>query len=337
MTNGRPTMQQVAHLAGVSLKTVSRVVNDEAGVSPEMAERVREAVRALGYRHNLAASNLRRGRSTASIGMLVQDLSNDYCAELLRAVEARARARRVVVISASLDEEPQREQALVEQLVERRIDGLVLMPATQDQSYLQPELEAGLPVVIVDRLPQGVPVDSVTTDNRDGTRRAVHHLASFGHRRIGFLGDDPMIATAAERASGHRDALAELDLRPDPALERVGVRSEREAQDIVRRMLALPDPPTAFFTARNVLTVGAVRALKELDLRQRVAVVGFDDFPTADLMEPGITCVQQAVVTEGELAIDLLLRRMDGDDAAPRTEVVATTLIPRGSGEIPPR
>lgn len=328
-------MQHVAALAGVSLKTVSRVVNGESGVSEELVERVRDAMDRLGYRHNLAASNLRRGRSTASIGMLVQDLGNDYCAELLRAVEARARTRRVVVISASLDEEGDRERELVNGLVERRIDGLILMPATEDQSYLAPEVQAGLAVVVVDRAPRGIALDAVTADNRDGSARAVRHLASFGHRRIGYLGDDLRIPTAIDRLQGYHDALDRLGIPHDPALERVGVRNEGDAQALVTEMLALEDPPSALFTARNVLTVGAVRALRDLGLRDRVALVGFDDFPTADLLDPGVTCVKQAVVAEGELAIDLLLARMDGDLTPPRSEVVATALVTRGSGEIP--
>ncbi len=333
---GRATMQHVATLAGVSLKTVSRVVNGEPGVSDELAARVRDAVQRLGYRHNLAASNLRRGRRTASIGVLVQDLGNDYCAELLRAVEARARTRGVVVISASLDEEPEREHELVTGLVERRIDGLILMPATDDQGYLMPEVHAGLAVVVVDRAPRGIALDAVVSDNRAGAANAVRHLSSFGHRRIGFLGDDPVIPTASERLVGYREALADLGLPEDAGLVRTAVRSEAEVGAAVREMLALPDPPTALFTARNVLTVGAVRALRDLTVRHAVALVGFDDFPTADLLDPGVTCVKQAVLTEGELAIDLLLSRMDGHQGPVRSEVVPTTLVPRGSGEIRP-
>ena len=334
--HSRATMQQVAALAGVSLKTVSRVVNGEAGVSEGLSDRVRDAVVRLGYRHNLGASNLRRGTHTASIGMLVQDLGNDYCAELLRAVESRARTRGVVVISASLDEEPERERELVTKLVERRIDGLILMPATEDQGYLLPEVQAGLRVVVVDRVPRGISLDAVTADNRQGSARAVAHLGRHGHRRIAFLGDDPAIPTAADRLAGYRDALEELGVPRDPALERAGVRREGDAQKVVRKMLSLADPPTAFFTARNVLTVAAVRTFRDLGVRDRVALVGFDDFPTADLLEPGVTCVKQAVITEGELAIDQLLARMDGDLTPPRSTVVPTTLVVRGSGEIPP-
>ena len=164
----------------------------------------------------------------------------------------------------------------------------------------------------------------------------MRHLASFGHRRIGFLGDDPSISTATERLAGYRDALDAGGLTLDDALVRTGVRTEDDARAAVTQMLSLDEPPTALFTARNVLTVGAVRALRYLDLRDRVGLVGFDDFPTADLLEPGVTCVKQAVVTEGELAIDMLLSRLDGDEGPARVEVVPTTIVARGSGEISP-
>lgn len=332
---GRATMQHVAALAEVSIKTVSRVVNGEGGVSPERERRVREAMARLGYRHNLAASNLRRGLRTASIGVLLQDVGNDYCGELLRAIDARARERGVVVMSASLDEEPERERELVAGLVARRIDGLVLMPATDDQSYLVPELQAGLPIVVVDRAPRGIAVDSVTSDNREGSALAVGHLAAHGHRRIAALVDDERIATAHERLAGYREGLGRASLAADEHLVVTGVRSEESAREHALRLLAGDDPPTAFFTARNVATVGVVRALRDLGRSREVALVGFDDFPTADLLDPGVTCVQQPVHDQGDAAIDMLLARIDGEQGLPRSLVVSTRLVQRGSGELP--
>ncbi len=335
MIEGRATMQHVATLAGVSLKTVSRVVNGETGVSGPLVERVQEAVVRLGYRHNLGASNLRRGRRTASIGMLVQDLSNDYCGQLLGAVESVARQRGVVVMSASLDEEPERERDLVARLVSRRIDGLILMPATDDQSYLLPDVLAGLPVVVVDRSPRGVALDSVSVDNRTGAADAVEHLAGFGHRRIAFLGHDSHISTARDRRAGYRAALGRLGLRLDPEIDRLGIGDEADAELATHALLALPEPPTAIFTGRNTISVGVIRALRTLGLTRTVALVGFDDFAAADLLEPGVTCVKQAVHDQGETAIDLLLARLDGLQGPPRDVVLPTTLVQRGSGEIP--
>ena len=224
-------MQDVAALAGVSLKSVSRVVNGESGVSETLANRVTNAVSELGYRHNLAASNLRRrGQRTASIGMLVQDLSNGFCSETLRAVEDRARERGVVVMAASTDEDGDRERELVMGLVSRRIDGLIMMPTGPDLSWLGVELASGLAVVTVDRTPAIPELDGVVVDNQGAAAEAVGHLMSYGHRRIAFLGDAPSISTAVDRRAGYRAALRAAGVTPDPVLERLGLRSRDDAR-----------------------------------------------------------------------------------------------------------
>jgi len=338
---GRATMRDVAAVARVSLKTVSRVVNEEAGVSPILAERVREAVGLLDYRHNLAASNLRRGgQRTRSIGVLVQDIANSFSASFLRAVEDRTGERGVAVLTASIDEEPERERALVDNLVARRVDGLVLMPATADQSYLQTEVRAGLCVVVVDRPAGGLRADSVLVDNLAGARTGVRHLLSRGHRRIACLADLPGIHTAGARLDGFRTALAEADVIVAPALVRTGLRDDEAARLAVHDLLALPEPPTAVFAARNVLSAGAARALQEAGRSYDVALVGFDDFPLADLLTPALTVIRQDVARIGATAADLLLTRLDaamlGTHHPARNITLATTLVPRGSGEIPP-
>ncbi len=331
----RATMQDVAALAGVSLKSVSRVVNDEAGVSTELATRVRSSVIELGYRHNLAASNLRRGNRTASIGMLVQDLSNGFCSETLRAVEDRAQQRGVVVMAASTDEDEERERDLVDGLVSRRIDGLILMPSAPDLSWLEDDLASGLVVVTVDRKPARPDLDGVVVDNRGASIQAVEHLLDHGHRRIAFLGDSADIATAVERLEGYRSALSTAGLVPDPALERLGVRSRAEARSVTAELLRLDDPPTAIFAARNVICEGVVLALQAHEMSSRIALIGFDEVAIAEFVNPAISVIRQDTYAIGPRAIDLLLARLDGDNSPVRTEVVPSILVARGSGEIP--
>src|SRR6478736_4856339 len=239
--SNRATMREVAALAGVSLKTVSRVVNDEPGVSPDVRERVTAAINRLDYRPNLAASNLRRtGARTGLIGALVQDISNSFSASLLRALEDSARRHGTAVLAASLDEGADREQELVHDLVTRRVDGLVIMPASERQDYLVSELRSGTPAVFVDRPPRGVDADSVTVDNHRGGRLAGEHLLAQGHRRIAMLVDLETIPTAARRLAGFTDAYAQRGLRPDPRLVMTGLRSTDEATEV---MPALLDPP----------------------------------------------------------------------------------------------
>ena len=330
-------MRDVAALAGVSLKTVSRVVNEEPGVSPDVRERVSAAVQRLDYRPNLAASNLRRtGARSGLVGALVQDLSNSFSASLLRSLEDAARRRGTAVLAASLDEETEREQSLVHDLVTRRVDGLVIMPASERQDYLLAELRNDTPVVFVDRPPRGVDADSVTVDNFRGARTGVEHLLAQGHRRIAALLDIETISTAARRHEGFDAAYADRGLRADPRLVVPNLRSTDEATEVMLSLLALDDPPTAVFTGRNILSTGAVRALAERGLRREVALVGFDDFPLADLLDPPLTVIRQDVQRIGKTVADLLFARIDGDTSSARHIVIEPTLVERGSGEIPP-
>ncbi len=333
---GRSTMRDVAALAGVSFKTVSRVVNNESGVKPDLRAKVLDAIERLDYRTNLAASNLRRSGRTGMIGALVQDLSNSYSAALLRSIEDTARKHRTAVLAASLDEEREREHDLVHGFVTRRVDGLVIMPATDRQEYLASELRVGMPAVFVDRPPRGVDADSVTVDNLAGGRLATAHLLDHGHRRIAMLGDIPQIVTAHRRHLGYLDAYAARSLEPDPRLTVIGLRSSDDAQRAARQLLELDDPPTAIFAARNLLSVGAFRALAEVGREREIALVGFDDFPLADLLSPGLTVVRQDVARIGTTVAEMLFARIDGDTSPPQHVVFEPSLVSRGSGEIRP-
>ncbi|MEO7268632.1 MAG: LacI family DNA-binding transcriptional regulator [Knoellia sp.] len=334
---GRATMRDVAALAGVSIKTVSRVVNDEPGVADAVRARVQDAVSRLDYRHNLGASNLRRGKGRSGlIGALLQDVSNSFSAALLRSLEDAARDRGTAILAASLDEEPDRERSLVHNLVTRRVDGLVLMPSTDRQDYLASEVRAGLPVVFVDREPRGVAADSVTVENFEGAQMGAEHLLAQGHRRIACLTDLGEIYTARNRRDGYVEAFRARGIRPDEQLSVSGLRGPGAAEAAVLHLLDLAKPPTAIFAGRNDLTQGALRALRHRGLSESVALVGFDDFPLADLVTPALTVVRQDVGRIGRLTADLLMARLDGDTSPPQRIVVEPTLVVRGSGEIPP-
>ena len=329
----RPTMRDVAALAGVALKTVSRVVNGVQTVDPELARRVRAAADKLGYRPNLAASNLRRGRSQ-TIGLLLADVSNQFSAELHRAVEDRASERDILVLAVSQDENADRERALARRLIDSRVDGLIIAPAGADHRYIVTEQELGTAFVFVDRIPHPLVADAVVSDHRIGAATGVRHLLRGGHRRVAFLSDDIKIATARDRYAGYRDAFAEVGLVVDESIVRTGLRAEAEAAKAAIALLARPDPPTAIFASRNVVTMGVVEALHQSGLQHRVAVVGFDDVPLSRAVDPGVTVVAQHPRELGRLAMDRLLQRINGDNAPVAVHVIPTTLIPRGSGEL---
>jgi LacI family transcriptional regulator len=330
-------MKDVAALAGVSLATVSRVVNGNEDVRPDLAAKVQDAVEVLGYRRDLTASTLRRrDRVSASIGLIIEDVANPFFSAVHRGVEDVAWSHGVLVLAGSSDEDPERERELADSFAGRGVDGLVIVPCGIDQAYLQRERDMGTEIVFVDRPPRFIDADSVVTDNAGGARMAVEHLLAAGHRRIGFLGDRPSVFTAAERRQGYRDALGAAGVAPDEGLERAGLVHPDLAEAAARELLALDEPPTALFTAQNLITVGALRALRALGLQRQVALVSFDDVELGEVVDPGITVVQQDPYAHGRRAGELLFARLDGHDGPTEHAVLPTTLIARGSGELPP-
>jgi LacI family transcriptional regulator len=332
-------MRDVAALAGVSLKTVSRVVNGERGVRPGLEQRVRLAIEHLGYRHHLPASNLRRGGGrTESIGLLLEDVGNPFSSRLHRAVEQVARARGVMTLAVSCDEDPHREREALAEFMARRVDGIIVMPAMGDHSHLRAEHDTGIPIVAVDRNPGFPGIDAVVVDNQAGARKGVQHLLARGHARVGFVGDRIGITTADQRYAGYQAALRGAGVALDRSLVARSVSGIAAGAEAVVRLLRSDAPPTALFTAQNLLTIGAVEALRDLGQQHAVGLVGFDDFLLADLLDPAVTVVAQDPSEIGARAARRLFARIDGDTSPPHRDVVRTRLIVRGSGELgPPR
>lgn len=327
-------MRDVAALAGVGIKTVSRVFNDVPTVAPELADRVRVAAGKLGYRPNLTAASLRRtGGRTNTIGLLLEDVSNPYSSAVHRAVEDHAREHRAMVLAGSLDEDPHRERELARTLIDRRVDGLIIMPAGTDHRYVVAEQEAGTPFVFIDRPPSPLLADAIVSDNREGSRAAVRHLLATRRRTVAYVGDDLGIVTTRQRFAGFTDALAEAGLQPVPDLIRHGVRTAEQARRAGLDLIAT-HLPESIFTSQNLVTIGVVQALHELGLQHRIALVGFDDIPLAATVEPGITVMAQDPSTLGRLAAQRLFARLGGDSCPPSVHVVPTRLLIRGSGEL---
>ena len=313
-------MKEVARVADVSLATVSRVINGTGEVRPDLAERVHDAVKLLGYRRDLTASTLRRAdRQSASIGLIIEDVSNPFFSAVHRGVEDVARPHGVLTFVGSSDEKPARERELAEAFGARGVDGLVIVPCASDQSYLMRDHQAGTALVFVDRPPRFMPGDAVVSDNRGGARAAVEHLIAAGHRRIAFLGDR-LVGLHRRRAPrrlppGARGAgIARARRSSAPS------SSTASSPQAARRAscCAPDDPPTALFTGQNLITIGAIRALRELGLQREVALVGFDDVVLGDLVEPGITVVAQDPYALGRHAGELLFAGWRPRDRAQR-------------------
>jgi LacI family transcriptional regulator len=217
-------------------------------------------------------------------------------------------------------------------LCARRVDGLIVVPTNSDHGFLVPEMEAGIPVVFADRPPGRIDADTVLSDNVGGASKGTAHLIAGGHRRIGYLGDNPSIFTARERYRGYRSAMSAAGLRIESSWVAMGTPATASVRRVLERMLGGPEPVTAVFCGNNRISVLALPVLAEP--RQAVAMVGFDDFELADLL--GITVIAQDTAELGRRAAQLLFQRLDGDRSPRHRVVIPTRMISRGSGELRP-
>jgi LacI family transcriptional regulator len=340
---GRPTMKDVAAHAGVGLKTVSRVVNHEPGVAPEMADRVRSSIAELGFRRNDGARLLRQGH-TSSIGLVLEDIGDPFYSGLSRAAEDVAHRHGALLLIGSSDEEAARERELSLSFCARRVDGLIIVPAGADHRYLLPEMQAGIAAVFVDRPAGLIDADVVLSDNDGGAYLGVNHLIRQGHQAIGFIGDSADIYTARLRHRGYCEAMAAAGLRVDESWVVLAPPQASGIEQVLARMLTGPTPATALFCGNNRSTVLVLRELASMARQtgahgrraRSLALVGFDDFELADMMTPGVTVVAQDTGEMGRLATELLFRRLAGDRGPAQRITLSTRLIVRGSGEVPP-
>ena len=245
-----------------------------------------------------------------------------------------ARTHNVVTLAGSSDEDPEQERRLAATFTARRVDALIVVPSGSDHGYLR-ERSGGIPLVFLDRPPRFLDADAVLSDNAGGAHAAVSHLIAAEHRRIGFLGGREPIYTALERRRGYREALNEHGITEDPRLIRTDLYDAADAHAAARELL-LAEPPTAIFSAQNLLSVGTVRALPRARRARGVAHVGFDDIPLGEFLDPGLTVVAQDPHALGRVAAERVFARLNGDDGPYTHIVLPTTLIPRGSGELPP-
>jgi LacI family transcriptional regulator len=336
----RPTLAVVAEAAGVSLKTASRVLNGEPNVAAATRERVQDAAASLGFRRNAVAADLARGGFSRLVGFITGDLANEFYSALASGIERELRQHGLQLLTASSDEDPERESSLTGELLERRVGALIVTPAGADHSALRGEIAAGLTVVVVDRPAIGMDVDTVVIDNRGGTRAAVEHLLAHGHRRIAFVGDEPHLWTYQERSGEFLAAMRDAGVSDPERWVRSGAHSAAAARDLVLELLdardgQAPEPPTAVLAANNRATVGTLQALRDAPDGDRIAVVGFDDFELADLL--GITVVAYDAVEMGRRAAELAVARSADPGRPVELVVLPTRVVTRGSGERGPR
>lgn len=332
MSLSQPTMRDVAKAAGVSVATVSRVINNERYVRADTRERVGEAIAALGFQRNEIARTLRPGQTTETVALVIEDVSNPFYSGVTHGVEEVARQRQHMLVVGSTQLEFERERDLLHDLVRRRVDGLIVVPTPDDHAGLHERLSRWAPLVYLDRAPDGVAADSVVLDNRGGARRAVEELLGAGCRRIAYLGGDPHVSTGVDRLAGYREALDEAGVPADPALVSLGNHTIEAARDAATALLSGDRPADAVFADNNRMTVGALLAVHHhADTAGDTAgLAGFDDVELADLLPNRLLLVTYDTVEMGRRAAELLFARIDGDTAPPHHVLQPTHVTRRG-------
>lgn len=328
----RATVADVARLAGVSGKTVSRVISGETNVSSETRQRVLDAAQRLRFRPNHLARDLRRGGVSTTVAFVMGDLRNPFYSLVAAGIEKETAGHGLTMVIAATDDDPTHEARVVAAMLERRVRSLLLVPIAADQSYLEGERQLGTPVVCIDRPAQNLAADSVVFANHDGAADAVRSFVKHGHRRIAFVGSSPSLYTHGQRLAGYRHALLEAGLGNSGSWERTDAPDAVSAETAVRELMARADAPTAILAGNNRASTGVLRALR--DTGQRVSFIGFDDFDLADTL--GITVVAHDPESMGREAARLAFSRQGDLMAPPAQLVLPTQLVPRGSGELPP-
>jgi LacI family transcriptional regulator len=334
-TPPRATLHQVADLAGVSLKTASRALRGEPHLLPETRDRVVDAARRLGYRRNTAASLLAAGRLSDSVGLITGDLTNPFYSALAEGLEAEIRSEGFHLTVASSREQPDVERLVARSLGDSLARAVVVVSAMADHASYQELQDRGVPVVFVDRAARGIEADSVVLDDVSGGESAARHLLRHGHRRIAFIGDHAWLPTYRDRLRGVSAVLEEHGIQDGQRWVRSDAHDIATARSLAAELLDAPDGPTAVIAGNNRVTLGVIEEISTRPgLRTPPAVIGFDDFEGARALGTSVVATdpQEMGRRAGRLALDRLADR----ELPARTVTLATTLIPRGSGERPP-
>jgi len=325
------TLVEIARTAGVSVSTVSHVVNGTRFVSPDTAKQVHDAIAKIGYLPNTLARSLKLA-SSSSVGLAISALSNPYFSDIICAVEAECARLGLMVFLADTQDDPDKELAIVRGLHQRRVDGIIFAPSARPARALDYLLHHGPPCVLIDRMADRR-FDQIGVDNVNAMDALVDHVVAKGHRHIAFVAGQPGFATTVERIAGFQAALESRGIDIPAEFVVMGSATMAEATEAAHRLLSLARPPSVIVTGNNLATIGVMRAVRELGLAvpRDLSLVGFDDFEWADLFEPRLTLVEQPCAELGRQAAALLVERIAAPTGARKSVRLATKLQTRAS------
>ncbi|MEU8109251.1 LacI family DNA-binding transcriptional regulator [Nonomuraea muscovyensis] len=323
-------IKDVAAQAGVSVATVSRVLNDNPSVTEETRNRVHDAMATLNYRPNAVARSLRT-EATRTLGLIIGDILNPFFAELARAVEDEAREAGYTVVIGNADERADQQDHYVRTLMEQRVDGLIICPTAEVTPLVEEVSKGQRPLVFLDRTLTGIDVPSVRADGAAAITELVAHLRALGHRRVAFVSGPGTLSTGRERTAAFLRAAADHGLRVPAEYVRVGDFRAGSGQRITAELLDLPEPPQAIFLGDNLMALGALDEIRRrgLDIPGDVAVASFDDVPWFNHIQPRITAISQPTAELGRLAVRVILDALRGKTA--ESVVLPAALVIRES------
>jgi LacI family transcriptional regulator len=330
----RPTISDVARLAGVGTMTVSRAINGHPYVSESVAKKVQAAIRKLNYTPNAAAQIL-NGRPSATIGLIVPDLADPFFAVLTHAVQATARQHKYQVWIAASNSDAAIEKLELEQMVRRAVDGILVVSSKPNDTYFKVVTSTGVPMVAIDRPLEGVATDSIEVENYKGSREAVEHLIEHGRKKILCVGYNAQQSTIKQRMLGYREAVEAANL---PVLIEVALGPADSLSLGLGKSLLKRVKPDAIFALNNIATLHSIEILNELKIHvpTQIALIGFDDMDAWRVTNPPITVVRQPVQEMGSLAVKILLDRTLSVGKSITRTILPTRLIIRSSCGCPP-
>jgi LacI family transcriptional regulator len=331
-TDKNPTIKQVADLAGVSTATVSRVLDENSGVSQELIDRVRDAVRTLDYHPNRAARNLRK-RVAQTVGVVISDIQNPFFTSVVRGIEKVLVEADFILLLCNSDEDPKREKIHLATLKSEGVAGIILATTRSDAESYHQLLNNRTPLVGIDRTPEQLSMDVVSVTNTRGAFSAVSHLADLGHKRIALISGPRQLSTARERLEGYEDAVQIRGLVHSDDLIQFSDFRQSGGYKSMQTLLDQQEPPSAVLVSNNLMTLGALQAIHErnLSIPDQIAIVGFDDMPWATSLQPPLTAVAQPTYELGIAAAQLLLDRLREPERPFRHVVLETQLMVRAS------
>ncbi len=324
----KPTIEDVAKRANVSIATVSRVINNQGGVRKVTEERILNAINELGYIRSALARSMKR-KETNTIGIIVPDIKNPFFPLVVAGIEQKAREKGYFTILSSTNESPNVEEDIVKIFIERGVDGVIITTANESGDHIKLLQDQHIPIVAIDRAIKKFDVDTVLVDNVSGSYHAIQHLILQGHKRIAIICGPLTTTPGSERLLGYKKALEEYNLPIDESLIIQGDFMEGSGYKATQELYDLKDRPTAIFSSNNLMTIGCMKALMDIEwkLGEEVSFIGFDDVDIATFMKPRLSVVSRPMNTLGEMAFQFLYERMQNKENLPKREYLLSPVL----------